>query len=312
MHFYTFQSVKRIGYSMKIYFLSSKPCALYINDAYFGITDGFERFAEASLKDKLFIRFIPENASPIGFFLTENIRFSPPQGCEVYLLRDGIALFARDFAPLDKALKMIAQKRENQTLVTVFSQGEIQASIETPDGLFLATLPPSFSECEIIFACDLVLLKSPTQLAVLTLTGKRVLLESIREFSHENDELFLTLPLCDSLGREAKCTYRLDKDGCQRTAFSLIQAQSDSVLEELLPYAFFESVLLGLDYENLLNDELKAKSGELRAFLGEFVAVIQTKTPNVCALVREKKERLYELSYYTVEIADGKICDIKT
>ena len=73
---------------MKIYFLSSRPCALTLNDAYFGITDGFERFAEISLKDKLFVRFSPENAQPVSFFLTENIRFDPPTGCDIYLLKD--------------------------------------------------------------------------------------------------------------------------------------------------------------------------------------------------------------------------------
>ncbi len=303
---------------MKIYFLSSKPCALYVNDAYFGITDGFERFAEVSLKDKLFIRFTPENAQPISFFLTENIRFSPPQGCEVYLLRDGIAIYARDFPPVEHALKVIAQKREEQTLVTVFSQGRVQVSIETPDGFFIATLPPSFCVCEIIFACSLVLLRGGQQLAIFTFRGEQVFLETVREFSIDNDELSLTLPLSDSLGREARCVYRLHSEGCERTAFSLIQAQTregerdgEKILHELLPYAFFESVLIGAEYENMLSDGLKEKAGDIRAFLGEFVAVLPTKEKSACALVKKKKERLYELAYYTVEITDGKISDIK-
>ena len=59
---------------MKIYFLSARPCALTLNDTYFGITDTFERFAEISLKDRTFVRFAPEGALPIGFFLTENIK----------------------------------------------------------------------------------------------------------------------------------------------------------------------------------------------------------------------------------------------
>ena len=92
---------------MKIYFLSSRPCALTLNDAYFGLTDRFERFAELSLKDGIFVRFTPENAQPIGFFLNENIRFSPPVGCEVYLLTNAIAIYARDFPPTDFSLKLL-------------------------------------------------------------------------------------------------------------------------------------------------------------------------------------------------------------
>jgi hypothetical protein len=61
---------------MKIYFLSSKPCILTVNGAFFGTVNGFERFAEVSLKDNLFLCFTPENALPVNFFLTENIRFA--------------------------------------------------------------------------------------------------------------------------------------------------------------------------------------------------------------------------------------------
>jgi hypothetical protein len=60
---------------MKIYFLASQPCALKIGGTFFGMVNDFERFAEFSLKDNLFVEFIPENALPICFFLNESIRF---------------------------------------------------------------------------------------------------------------------------------------------------------------------------------------------------------------------------------------------
>ena len=90
------------------------PAALTVNGAYLGIVDGFERSAELALRDNLFVRFEPENALPISFFLTEQIRFSPPENCEVYLLKDGIAIYARDFPPNDCMLKPITQKREGE------------------------------------------------------------------------------------------------------------------------------------------------------------------------------------------------------
>ena len=86
---------------MKIYFLSSRPCALMLGGVYFGMTDSFERFAEIEPKDNVFAEFIPEGALPVGFFITEKLRFSPPQGCEIYILRDGVAVYARDFPPSD-------------------------------------------------------------------------------------------------------------------------------------------------------------------------------------------------------------------
>ena len=130
---------------MKIYFLSAIPCALTLNGVYFGLTDRFERFAEIHLADKILAEFIPENAQPIRFFITECLPSAPPQGCEVYLLPDGLAVFARDFPPIPAPLRVIAQERFEKGLITVFSQGGIQVSIENSFGFFTSYLPPSFS-----------------------------------------------------------------------------------------------------------------------------------------------------------------------
>ena len=78
---------------MKVYFLSSKPCILTLNGAYFGLTDTFERYAEISPKDNLFAEFTPESGQPIRFFLNENIRLNPPDRCEIYLLKDALAVW---------------------------------------------------------------------------------------------------------------------------------------------------------------------------------------------------------------------------
>ena len=303
---------------MKIYFLSSRPCALTLNDAYFGITDGFERFAEISLKDKLFVRFSPENAQPVSFFLTENIRFEPPTGCDIYLLKDAIAVYAHGFAPLDHTLRAVAQHQENGCLATVFQQGEIQLSLQSPHGFFVAPLPPSFASCEISFESGLVLLRAPDMLAVFTQTGDCLLMEKVLSHETENGVLKVVLPLSDSLGRIAECTYSLTENSCSRTDFILKQARTQNgetdkaqIRAELIPYAFFESVLLGVEYAEFLSDELRPKTEDIRSFLGNFVAVTVTENPCVCGLVRKKKERLFEVDYFTAELANGKIIDIK-
>ena len=303
---------------MKIYFLSSQPCALTVNDGYFGRTDLFARTAELCLKDKLFIRFTPENAQPIAFFLTEDIRFQPPEGCEVYLLKDGIAVYAYDFPPRDCTLKPITQAKREDTLVTVFMQGRVQAAIQTRENFFTATLPPSFSVCEIFFEKNFTLLKSPDSLVVIAPNGVKVLQEKVLSFTVQEGVLHATFPLLDSLGRIAQCRYELIENELIRTQFTVKQARTKTgetdekkILAELLPYAFFESVLLGADYASMLSDELAPKAGALTAFLGEFTAVVPTDEASVCGLVRQKAERLFEVYYYTVEVENGKICDIK-
>lgn len=296
---------------MKIYFLSSTPCALSFNDAYFGITDRFERFAEVSLQDRLFVRFTPENALPIGFFLTENIRFTPPNGCAVYLLPDGIAIYAHDFPPADFSLKVVSQERFNDVLITVYQQGTTQLSIESKQGFFTTTLPQVFSECEISLHADHVCLKSKNHIGVYALNAKRVLFEEVLDVSISENELNATLPLSDSLKRSAKCAWSLSPDGCARTQFTILEQNNRASLEELLPFAFFESVLIGANFKELLSDELQPNADKIRAFLGDCEAVTLTKDINTCGLVKKKAERLYEVQYYTVECKDGKITDIQ-
>ena len=310
---------------MKVYFLSSKPCILTLNGAYFGLTDTFERFAELSPKDNLFAEFTPENGQPIRFFLNENIRLNPPERCEIYLLKDGFAVYAKDFPSTDSTLRVVTQEREGDSLVTVFMQGGVQVSIENKNGFFLSTLPPSFEKSSLTFYQNFTLISSPTQIALYNKKGERLLLENATEFSMENGQLNATLPLSDSLNRTAECAWTLEDDQAKQTAFTIIQQtkvrlpaseteqefNNGRVRDEILPYAFLESALLGLDCSAYLSDELKPKANALKDFLGDYQSVVLTKKPNVCGLIRKKCDRLFEVDEYLVELENGKINDVK-
>ena len=303
---------------MKIYFLSERPCALTINDAYFGLTDRFERFAEISLKDDVFVRFTPENAQPISFFLNESVLFSPPVGCEVYLLKNALAIYAKGFPPSDLTLKILSQKRFDNNKLTLFYQGELQLSIETEKGFFISTLPPSFEKSELLFESGLFILKAPNALAVYTLLGERVLMENVLSCTIEAGTLHAALPLSDSLGRIADCSWELSEDGVTRTKFVLSQARTidggnepEALKAELLPFAFFESVLLGANYACFLSDDLVPQADKLKEYLGDFCSVTLTESPNVCGLVYQKADRLFEIVYFSVSVEKGKITDVK-
>ncbi len=298
---------------MKIYFLSSKPCALTLNGLFYGVTDTFERSAEISLSDNVYAQFSPQDELPLGFFLSDALRETPPKGCAVYLLRDGIALYAYDFPPADFTLRPVAQAREGEVLATVFCQGKPQLSVQSPQGFFNATLPPSFASCSLCFHGDFLCLRGENTLGIYDLTCKPLLVEEVSEYEWQENALVATLPLSDSLRRTAKCRWELTRAGCTLTEFSLEQptSQEGEPPTGLLAYAFFESVLLRADCTPLLSDELRADKEKILAFLGEFTTVTLTENPNECGLVRKKAERLYTLDYFTVEIREGKIVDVR-
>ncbi len=298
---------------MKIYFLSSRPCALTVNGAYFGITDRFEKFAEVSPKDNLFAEFLPEGALPVRFFINEALRFSPPEGCEVYLVKDGIAVYAKHFPPSDFSFRPILQERFENALATVFRQGELHFTLERDGKLFTSTLPPTFTPKRLLSERGVFLVEGENQIAVFDENAKPLLLETVLSFSLENGELRATLPLSDRLNRRAECVFAIDNGTLERSSYVLKQGEREDadILSELLPYAFFESVLIGANFEDFLSDELRVKSNSLRSFLGDFVAVTLTPDPNEVGLVYKKAERLFEVRYFRVETENGKITDVK-
>lgn len=304
---------------MKMYFLSSTPCALRLGGVFFGMTDRFERYAEIDLRDNLLVEFIPENALPITFFLTENIRFTPPAHCEVYLLKDGIAIYAAQFIPTDFTLKTLWQKRLGDTLCTVFSQGALQLSLQSPTTAFTAYLPPAFCDFNAELCGDFILFSGTAnnekRLLVFRKDGEKMLDERILSFSILGESLRAELPLSERLGRTAVCVWSLENGSFTRTEFTLRTQEntlphSIAIPDGLLAYAFFESVLIGANYADLLCDELIPTANKIVAFLGDFIAVTLTDDPCECGLVRKIGERLYSLSYYRIKTQNGRIIDL--
>lgn len=295
---------------MKIYFLSSRPCALMLDGVFSGRTDLFARYAEIHPKDNVFAEFFPEGALPVGFFLTEKLRFSPPEGCEVYLLRDGIAVYVRDFPPSDFSLKLIAQRRFGGDLLTVFRQGALQLAMETAHGFFLHPLPEAFSVCSLRAESGLYFLEGSGMIAAFTEKGGCALMERAESCRFERGALIATLPLSDCLNRKAERRWALTEEGCFPDGCTIFESEGE-VSESLLACAFFESALVGADITRYLDDNLRERAGHLKAFLGDYSAVEPCKDPFTCGLVRKKKERLFELKYFTVTVENGKISDIR-
>ena len=243
------------------------------------------------------------------------MRFCAPTGLEVYLLPDGILLYARTFPKRDLSLRIITQNRFNHLLATIYQQGETYLSIEVDKNLFVATLPPSFCDCELFFAHDLLFIKSRKQLAIYSPFGEKLWLENATEFSLTDDGFQVEIPLLDSKNRRMESVWEVKDDKVHCVSRKLLAgvhegAQEESIQEELLAYAFFESVRFGGDIRPFLSEEMQEKQEQIAQFLGEFCEVSPTANPNICALVYPCGEQIFSVRFYTVHIKNGKIDDI--
>ena len=294
---------------MKIYFLSSIPAALYVGGAYFGRVSLFERFARLSLQDRLPIRFEAEGMSPLTFFADEQIPLSPPIGVDVFRLPDGLAVYAHGFTAADTSLCVLAQARQAETLATVSKQGAITLAIESADGFFNATLPPSFVECELFFWNTLLTVKSGESLLIFNKKAEKLLDERVLNADFQDGTLTVNVRLSDRYNRTAECKYLLQNETLQRVGYQIRQGE-DVGSDGLIAYAFFEAIRIGADIAPFLCDELQEKADSVYDFLGSFLHVLPTEAPNECLLVYKKTERLFDVRRFSVSVQGEKISDV--
>lgn len=294
---------------MRIYFLSSQPAALYVGGAYFGQTHDFERYAEISLQDGLPVRFEAEGMHPVTFFLDERLPLQPPTGVSVYRLQNGLAVYCDGFLSTDDTLRVVAQARKGDTLATVCRQGGVFLGIDSPQGFFSATLPPSFAVCELFFVGNLVGVKTAEDVAIFSTNAERLLLERYVSIEETESEFRLTIPLSDRYGRQADCRYEIGENYLRRMSYQLRQTETADK-DGLIAYAFFESVRIGADFSTFLCEDLQKNAPSVRDFLGDFLHVLPTENPKQCLLVYQKAERLFDVRPFTVEVEGDTIIDV--
>lgn len=292
---------------MKIRFLSSVPCCLCVDGKYLGITDTFDRFDDVCLKDNLFACFTPQNALPLGVFLNETLFFSPPEGVEAYLLRDGAAVFARDFPPRSPDMRVAAQERFVADLVTVFFQGGLFVSFETPAGFYVAPLPLRYENARIVKRGDLYFIEGKNALCIFNALGKKLFDESVLSYAFENGTLRCVQPLYGGGGRTLSGEWALTNADCYPIS-KRVEGEARSAHRA---YDFFENFRIGADVSAFLSRELQEKIAQLRLFLGEYVYAFPCDDENECGVLRKKGERLFEADYYVAEFSGGKIADVK-
>ena len=75
--------------------------------------------------------------------------------------------------------------------------------------------------------------------------------------------------------------------------------------------ALFESALIGADARPFLSDALAEKTSSLKEYLGDFRSVVLTGSPEKVGLVYRRKERVFDVRYYEVELTGGKISNLR-
>ncbi len=290
---------------MRVIFLADRTCALTVNGVYLGLVDGFERTCELNPEERVFCELQASGCAPLSFLLDETFLLDPPPQIKLYYYAGGVAVYAGDFLSADASLQVIKQTRLGGTLITLYRQGKLQLNVENETGFHLIELPAMLNDGEIYAIGEDFLIEGETAFALISHDGTLWVLSEGRIIEKET-VLKAEVPFHDCLGHTAVCTWERDKliDCAVRT--------THEPTEMTFALALFESVLIGAEFTAFLHESLIERAQVLREYLGEFQSVVLTQEPNRIGLVYRRKERIFDVRYYRVELTDGKISNISS
>ena len=287
---------------MRVYFLSDLPCALFVNGMHLGQVDGFARRIELSPVDGAFCECKRADCLPVRFRFDEDFLFSPPEGVRLFFYRGAVAVRLAEFVRADPSLRVVWQKHFAGRLLTLCVQGRVVLNFEREKKFVQIALPLAFDRCRASAAGENVLLETDGAFAIVGREGELLALSdgTVRE---RGNTVVADVPLGDALRHVMRCRYEQGK----LTACEVVAARAPDETSAAL--ALFESVLAGIDPACCLAPALQPKAGLLRAFLGDFSAVIPLGEGEVGLAVR-RRERVFDVRGYKVTLEGGKVSNI--
>lgn len=304
---------------MRFYFLSVKPAILKLNGLYVGGIDLFERHVEIDLQDNVLAEIVPgENLQPVNFFINERLLTDPPPFLDVYLLDGETLLYVREYGNKNIKLSVLGQTRFAGNLVTVFAQGGVYLAVDG-EKYSLTPLPARFIsarfEEQSINGLPVLCVWGGNALVIISQSGERIFSNEV-ESAQFGGTLSTVTRFETCTCAKAVCEYAFD--GAKLTLVSGKTEEIKPPDKNVLNFAFFESVLTCGNYADYLTDELREKAGLLKQFLGEYVGVtVPTERfyaehgeERAAGLVYPKSGNLFEVKYFAVDLADGKISNV--
>lgn len=308
---------------MTIYFLSRQTAALKADGVYLGLIDSFEKFFEAELSSRHFIEIVPDGEYlPLSFILGEEFIKKPPDFADVYTGEGEAVIYIKRFEKTGGALKVIAQSRLSGAsggLYTLFAEGgRIYLSYDGKNAE-LYELSERFLSATLredtIGGYPVMIAEGDGCICILNSEGKRVFHNAVESYS-TGEKLSTVTAFSTAAGCKAKCVFSYDGEDMKLE--SSVTEETREVSEDIMHFAFFESVLTRSDFKKYLSDELKESADALGGYLGDFVDVVIPHSRfylkhgdiKAAGLVYPVAANLFRVKYFAVEIKDGKVANI--
>ncbi len=313
---------------MYFYFFCDFPAVIKFQGVIFGTVDHSVKFCNLEEPYPL-TEICPLMGSGTNFAFYPDGEFlnNPPKNAYITDLKGGY--FIR-FLKTDNncEFSIINQTKFRDATITVFTENGCKVSLETPTGFFAETLAftPDYAEfthgeglnSDLIFAA-----MGGADKKILNVYGikEHALLLStvIDDFSITPAGFTCTERLKDIAKHE------ISREYCYSQSDSVIKEQSrkvrssenfdrEKLSERLIPYAFTEEFLCGGDFEFYLAENVKENADKLGGFFGEFIGITPPpifRNSDEIGFIYKLTERKYSVEYFTFELSEHKITNIK-
>ena len=303
---------------MLYYFLCATPCAVKLNGAYVGIANQNFSFLDF---DEGFLEFSPLDQSfySTGLFFDRN-GCSNTQNAKFIDLNGGILIipsFTKKITADFKLFKKQTFSLSRSISVSCYNHGGVKLFLSNETDFFIDSIP--FMPEKIIFeSCAF----KGTEYIVAICVAKRSLIlgykvdgkitpvfKNVCDGYGLNQNTITTLEnKCDLLSHSITSKWAFE-DEIRLIDFAITNKRAPfSLPEKLIPYAFFEEVLIGGDTRIFLAPKLKERATELKEFLGDFTQVLPPphfKDDDLVTLLYEKK-----VEYAKIELDGGLISNV--
>ena len=310
---------------MYFYFSSNYPAVIKINGIFYGTLNNVVKTLRIENGVCPYIEICSLNGeNNVNFILDQDFLKSPPQPVSVtdlnggYLIKIFQTRICSDFS-------VLAQEKFDNALVTVFNENGIKISIETQSDFYAETLRICPSTAEIKkFYCNqtqllaIALTEQKTFLHVYCIDAKinKVFMRQVDEFDLENG--LKTVEHHKDIAKHVITTFWDFESGIFRSKSTSVAKNEkfniELLPEKIIPYAFLEAMLTGDQIDCFLGGTVKENADKLSGFFGKFIGVIPPPTFRNCeeiGLLYSVNDNRYFVEYYSFDVMDRKICNIK-
>ncbi len=310
---------------MYYYFSSSFPAVIKIDGVYLGQINTAVKTFKSEDDAEHFVEVIELSSPSNVYAFILNAEFLRSSSAKVSITDLSGGYFIKFLVKTTTDFSVIAQEKFNNCVVTVFNENGVKLSVETPYDFYYENLDFNFESVKIftvnIFNAYFVAIEfngNKKLLALYSLSEKicKSFFSEIDSYSFDNG-FYTTFHLSDIAKHKVEINWDYS-DGnfkeWQKTVTTSPNFNPETCPKEIVPYAFFEELLVGGDIKEYVGENILNNANKLKGYLGEYIGVCpppEFKSPNQVGLIYTSAKNVYYVKYFTCEMQGGKITNVK-